>query len=109
ILLGICWIQLRKIQILLIEAEDREAPRNVLVVARSNSWQSRLARANHVPSWRDEMHDIAQRRLGDDAVPLIPHHRLTPPPTASRSGPVASPLNGHPVKIKPPVAPHEIL
>ncbi len=48
------------VQVLAVGAENRQAPRAVFVVADRHAWQRRLAAADHVPAWADQMRPVAQ-------------------------------------------------
>ena len=63
------------VEIFGVLAEDRQAPRAVLVVANRDAGQDRLAAADHVPPGRNEVHPIAQRRRGDHAMRIVGHDR----------------------------------
>src|SRR5262249_23649742 len=85
-------IEVLKIQILLIDAEDCESPRDVLIVAQSNSWQPRFARANHIPPRCDQMDDIAQRWQSNYSMRIIGQDRLASRCQLSRDRPVITAL-----------------
>jgi len=67
----ISWVQGLDVQILLVEAENGEAPRNGLVVAGGDAGQCRLDRTDDVPTGCDQVNDVAQRRLGDHPVRIV--------------------------------------
>ena len=53
-----------------------------------------LARADYVPSRRNQVHHVAQRRLGDHAVRIIGQQRLARPRQLSGDRPVVAAFGG---------------
>src|SRR5215472_18765675 len=108
VLLRVGWVFLFEIQILLIEAENREAPGDFLVVPCSNAGKRRLTGADDVPAGRDQMHDVAKRRLGQDAVRIVGKQWLAGRRQFAGDGPVIAPLLALRWKSKTTIAPHEV-
>ena len=74
--IGVLWIRLLDVEILLIHAEDGEAPGQAIVVADADPWQARLGGANHVPARRVEVDDVSQGRIDDLAVRVVGDDRF---------------------------------
>src|SRR3989441_8325803 len=53
------------VHVLLVHADDGEPEAHPLVVPGRDAGERRLAGADHVPPWSDEVHDVAQRRHAD--------------------------------------------
>ena len=66
-----------QVQVLLIEAENREPPGDILIVTQRHSGQSWLSCADHIPSRRDQMHHVPQRWLGDNPVRIVCQQRFS--------------------------------
>ena len=79
-------------EILLIDRKDGDAPRDRLVVTDRHAGQPRFDGADHVPSRRQEMDDVAQRRDGDRAMRIIREQRLARRRAASAHHPVVAAL-----------------
>ena len=63
------------IQVLLVDGEDREAPRPVPVVPDRDPGQRRLAGADHVPARRDEVDPVPERGQLERAVRVVRQER----------------------------------
>src|SRR5215831_18728417 len=59
---GIRGIERLNIQILLIHAEDGPAEAHALVMSALHSGRSRFRGTNYIPTWRNQVHDVAERR-----------------------------------------------
>ena len=64
------------VDVALVSACDRQPPRQPLVVTDGDADKRRFAGADDVPPRRSEMHDVAQRRIGDLAVRIVRDDRL---------------------------------
>ena len=69
-------IHLFDVHVFLIRADDRQAPRETIVVADRDADERRLAGADDVPARRVQVNDVAQRRVGDVAMRIVGDHRL---------------------------------
>ena len=78
-------------------------------MANSYAGQARLARADYVPSRRDQVDNIAQRRLGDDAMRIVGQQRLAAYRQRSGHRPVVAALDGGFGKVDGDVAADEAL
>ena len=88
--LRIFWVQLLEKQILLINAKNREAPGNALVVSQSHAGESRLARADHIPTRRHQVHHVAQRGKRNSAVRIVSHDGTAGGSDPAGNGPVVA-------------------
>ena len=57
-------------EVLGVDVDRRHAPRDVRVVAQRNARQPRRGRADHVPSGRDQVHEVARRWHGEPTARL---------------------------------------
>src|SRR5207248_6950475 len=62
--------------VLLVHADDREAEGDSLVMPDRDAWACRLAGADHVPSRRDQVRDVADAGIRDRPMGIIGEHRL---------------------------------
>ena len=69
-------IQLFDVEVLHVCAEDRQPPRDAVVVPDRHTGKPRHDRADHVPARRIQVHEIAQRRMIEIAVRIVGEHRL---------------------------------
>src|ERR1043166_371509 len=68
ILQGVRRVEFLDVEVLLIQAEDRESPPNLLVVSQRYARQSWLTRADYIPSRCHQVHHVTQRGLRDHAM-----------------------------------------
>ena len=66
-----------EIKILLVDPEYGEAPSDALVVPYRDSGQAGLAGADHIPTRRNEVHDVAQRGSRDGTMRVIGQQRTS--------------------------------
>jgi len=69
-------IQLLQVQVLLIDGEDGEPPRDAFVVTSGHSRQRRFAGSDYIPSRSVQMNDVAQGRHRDYAMWIVSQNRL---------------------------------
>src|SRR5438128_2512904 len=62
ILIGIFRIELFDVQVLLIDADDRESEGDIAVMTKRDSGERGLACADEIPSWRNQVNRFAKRR-----------------------------------------------
>ena len=75
-LIAICRIHLFDVHVRLVGADNRQTPRNSPVVADRDAGQHGFGGANHIPSRRIQVHDVANRRVGDITVRIIGHDHV---------------------------------
>ncbi len=88
ILVGVLGIGLVDEEILLIDGEDREAKRDLVVVPDRDARQSRFARPDHREAGCVEMHDVAQRRHAMSPMGIVRQDRTARHRVAWRNCPV---------------------
>ena len=69
--IGVLRIGFFDIEILLVHAQDGEAPRQAVVVTDRDPWQARLGGADRAPAGRLEVHDVTQRGVHHLAVRVV--------------------------------------
>ena len=92
-----------EVEILLIDAEDREAERDALVVANGDAGQGRFAGADDVEPRRHEVRDVAQRRHGVAAVGVVGEHGLAALGAGRCDDPVVAARGGAQLGLRGPL------
>ena len=89
---GIGRVGLVDVQILLVDREDREAPRPVLVVPDRYARQRGLTRPDHIPARGDKVNPVAEGWQLDRPMRVVGHDRGPREGTLRRDHPVVAPL-----------------
>src|SRR5581483_703986 len=78
------------VEVFAVRREDRQSPRTELVVPDRDAGNRRFAATDHVPTRRDEMHQIAKRWHRLDAMWIVGHHRSSTRREPSAPDPVVA-------------------
>src|SRR3989304_9819341 len=85
---GICVVD---VEVLVVLAEDGEAPTSVLVMPDGDPGKDRLTPADHVPSGRREVNEVAERRSREGAGGIADHVRVARLRQSARDHPIVAP------------------
>ncbi len=72
----------------LIGADDGDAPRDAFVMSKRDTGKCGFAGADHVPAWRVQMHQVAQRRQRNRAMRIARQQGFARRRELARDGPV---------------------
>ena len=101
-------IDLLEVKVLLVGAENRKAPGNLLIVSEGNTWQARLTGSDHVPPGSNQVNHVAQRRNSNDPMRIVSQERLAGCSQLAGDGPVIAALNVVSRKFDSCVTAHQV-